>query len=101
MTVTTTRVAGQPAAAGQVGGEQASSSSPVAQRPGVVDGHEPVGVAVEGEAEVARPARRTSAARRSGWVEPTAVVDVGAVGLGRRDHLERAPRRSKTAGATS
>ena len=95
MTVTTTVLPASRPRAGQVGGEQGQELVAGGQRPGVVDGHQPVGVAVEGEPEVRSASRRTSAARRSGWVEPHAVVDVGAVGLG-PDHLHRAPQACET-----
>ena len=54
-----------------------STSSPVG-----VDGHDPVGVAVEGQAARRRPRATTAACRDLGVVRPAAVVDVGAVGIG-------------------
>ena len=70
MTVTTTVSPAQLAAGRQVHGEQGQQLVAVGHRPGVVDGHQPVGVAVEGEAR-GRP-RRPPPRRpgTSGWVEP-------------------------------
>ena len=65
ITVTTTAVAGQLPAVGQVQREQGEQHVAVDHRAPVVHGDQPVGVAVEGEAEVgpafddrARPGRR-------------------------------------------
>ena len=48
---------------------------------GVVDGDQPVGVAVEGQAERRPPRPRPRAASGSGWVAPQLIVDVATVGL--------------------
>ena len=77
-------VAGQAAPLAQVGGEQGQQPVAVDDVAVAVDGDDPVGVAVEGQAQRRPVPATTAAARRRGIGRAAAVVDVGAVGRRRR-----------------
>ena len=75
MTVTTTVSPASSPRAGQVDGEEGQQGVAVGHRPGVVDGHQAVGVAVEGQPEVG-PGGHHRGGQRLGVGRAAAVVDV-------------------------
>ena len=84
---------------GQVGGEQSEQAVPVDHVAGGVDGDHPVGVPVEGQAEVG-PLVHHRLGQATGVGRAAPVVDVGPVRLGRQHaHYFGARRREDLGGA--
>ena len=98
MTVTTTVLPASWPRSARSRANRASSSSPLATAPVVVDGHQPVGVAVESQAQVG-PVLDHRLGQRPGWVDPQPslmLVPSGSQPMA----TTSAPSRSKTLAAS-